>query len=335
MNTPAVDTTSLSTMKLRSAARGVETATDLPSLRSLLLALRSRGEPYELIGGGSNSLFAPEIGKTLVLMGMPGISYKEEGSDVLATAGAGVVWDTLVADTVSRGLSGLEALSGIPGSVGATPIQNVGAYGAEVSERIVIVEAYDIERDAPMSFTPDECGFAYRTSKFKNEWAGRFAITSVTFRLSANPPVMPAYPGVREKLEEWVPVTPQAIRDAVLEIRWSKLPKPELVPNVGSFFHNPIVDAGTAEKLLARYPDMKIFDAESGTKKLAAGWLIEAAGWKGKDLGPVGMYEKNALVMVNKGDARLADVLMLEDAVRVSVRNMFGVELVREPSVIA
>lgn len=331
MNKAANDVTALSTFGLKSVASEVVYVTTIETLRETLPRIQKTSTPFIVIGGGSNSLFAPVISKTLVVMAITGISYAAD----TVTAYAGVVWDDLVRDTIQKGYGGLEALSAIPGSVGAAPIQNIGAYGTEVSEHIVDVTAYDIAADSFITISGHDCGFGYRTSNFKTIWAGKYIVLAVTLRLATHTVAHIAYPGIEAFLPADQVLTPTVVRDAVIAIRWSKLPKPEVLPNVGSFFHNPIVAAATAQSLQQLFPAMPTYPTDQENFiKLSAGWLIDQCGWKGKQNGTVGMYEKNALVMVNYGDATLDDVLRLQSAIQDSVQKTFGVMLTREPAII-
>lgn len=329
------DITKLSTFGLQSKAKSVFSIDNILDLENIILRLDKEKEDFLIIGGGSNSLFAEFVNKVLVVINIGGIYYGKKDDRFFVRVGAGVVWDDLVLDTINQGYSGLELLSGIPGRVGATPIQNVGAYGKEISDCIFEISAFDIEKKEMVLIRPDECNFSYRNSRFKQDWFGRFVIISVSFFLSTEKPSIPEYPGVYEKISKENFLTSAILRDIILDIRWSKLPKPEIIPNVGSFFHNPIVSIDVAKKIQEEYSDAKVFDTDDiSMKKVSAGWLIEKSGWKGRDLGRVGMYEKNALVMVNRGGATLKDVIILEDIVKKSVLDKFGIVLTREPSII-
>ena len=238
--------------------------------------------------------------------------------------------------TLVQGWPGLENLSLIPGTVGAAPIQNIGAYGLEVAERFHSLTAFDMERGESVRFDRTACRFGYRDSVFKQEgWhlEGRFVITDVTFRLPRQWQPLTRYADIAGELAAREVVTPtaQQIADAVIAVRQRKLPDPARIPNTGSFFHNPVVDAATADRLVAENPGLPHYPQADGRVKLAAGWLIDQAGWKGRDLGPVGMYEKQALVLVNRGGATGADVTALMRAVQSDVRERFGVELTPEP----
>ena len=238
--------------------------------------------------------------------------------------------------TLEQGWPGLENLSLIPGTVGAAPIQNIGAYGLEAGERLHHLTAIDMNDGKAAVFDRAACRFGYRDSVFKQEgWHldGRFVITEVTFRLPKRWQPITGYADVAAALARQGIDRPNAcqVADAVMTVRRKKLPDPADLPNVGSFFHNPVVDAATTVRLLAEHPSLAHYPQADGRVKLAAGWLIDQAGWKGRDLGPVGMYDKQALVLVNRGAATGADVLALMQAVQADVCEKFGIELQPEP----
>ena len=238
--------------------------------------------------------------------------------------------------TLAQGWPGLENLSLIPGTVGAAPVQNIGAYGLEVAERLHSLDAFDMHSGKMLRLDRAACRFGYRDSLFKQEgWHrdGHMVITGVTFRLPKQWKALTAYADIAQELAAQKIATPSAeqVAAAVIAIRQRKLPDPAQIPNAGSFFHNPVVDAVTAERLLAVHPKMPHYPQADGRCKLAAGWLIEQAGWKGKNLGPVGMYDKQALVLVNHGDGKGADVTALMHVVQEDVQKTFGVALTPEP----
>jgi UDP-N-acetylmuramate dehydrogenase len=251
-------------------------------------------------------------------------------------AGAGENWHDFVQWTLAQGWPGLENLSLIPGTVGAAPIQNIGAYGLEISERFHTLDAFDMQTGECVSFGHPACRFGYRDSVFKQEgWHrdGRFVITDVTFRLPKYWQALTRYSDIAAELASRQIVSPNArdVAEAVISVRQRKLPDPAAIPNAGSFFHNPIVDSASAAALLAVDPRLPCYPQPDGSVKLAAGWLIEKAGWKGRNLGPAGMYEKQALVLVNRGGAAGRDVMTLMHAVQADVREKFGVQLTPEP----
>ena len=290
-----------------------------------------------ILGGGSNLVLSDDFDGLVLHMAIPGRALVAEDADAwYVRAGAGENWHDFVQWTLVQGWPGLENLSLIPGTVGAAPIQNIGAYGLEVAERFHSLSAFDMERGESVRFDRTACRFGYRDSVFKQEgWhlEGRFVITDVTFRLPRQWQPLTRYADIAGELAAREVVTPtaQQIADAVIAVRQRKLPDPARIPNTGSFFHNPVVDAATADRLVAENPSLPHYPQATGRVKLAAGWLIDQAGWKGRDLGPVGMYEKQALVLVNRGGATGADVTALMRAVQSDVRERFGVELTPEP----
>ena len=290
-----------------------------------------------VLGGGSNLVLAGDFDGLILHMAISGRALVGEDADAwYVRAGAGENWHDFVQWTLAQGWPGLENLSLIPGTVGAAPIQNIGAYGLEAGERLHHLSAIDMNDGKAVVFDRAACRFGYRDSVFKQEgWHldGRFVITDVTFRLPKQWQPLTRYADITGELAAREVATPSAqqIADAVIAVRQRKLPDPARIPNTGSFFHNPVVDATTAGLLLAAHPGLPHYPQADGRVKLAAGWLIDQAGWKGRDLGPVGMYEKQALVLVNRGGATGADVATLMHAVQADVRERFGVELTPEP----
>ena len=290
-----------------------------------------------VLGGGSNLVLTNDVDGLVLHMAIAGRTLAAEDADAwYVRAGAGENWHDFVQWTLAQGWPGLENLSLIPGTVGAAPIQNIGAYGFEAGERLHALTAFDLQTGRSARFDQAACRFGYRDSVFKQEgWHldGRIVITDVTFRLPKRWQPRISYADITNELAPREIVTPNAqqIAAAVIAVRQRKLPDPAHTPNTGSFFHNPVVEAATAERLLAKHPTLPHFPQPDGRMKLAAGWLIEHAGWKGRDLGPVGMYEKQALVLVNHGGATGADVIALMQAVQHDVRKQFGVDLTPEP----
>lgn len=341
------DITHLSTFKLKSTANTVIDIKTVAELKTTVEKFKNSSKKFHVIGGGSNTLLSEVVKKPILRIQIDGISYQKStgstvGKIILAKAGAGVTWDVFVLDTICKGLTGLETLSAIPGTVGATPIQNVGAYGSEVSETIESIEVFEISTGKIKTISNRACRFSYRMSRFKDDWAGKYIVLSVTFALRKAWPITPVYPGVLEKIKVNQPgvasgterITGYMIRNAVIEIRKSKLPDLHTFPNVGSFFHNPIVLTAKAAALKKDWPNLPVFDNNKTTKKLSAGWLIDQAGWKGKKLGKVSTHEHNALVLVNTGKAKLQDVLKLQKKIEEAVWKKFKVKLIREPRVL-
>jgi len=290
-----------------------------------------------ILGGGSNLVLTGDFAGLVLHMAIPGKRLLREDHEAwYIEAGAGENWHDFVQWTLAQGWPGLENLSLIPGTVGAAPIQNIGAYGLEVAERFASLSAWDFEQQVFLSIERKACRFAYRDSLFKQEgWhlSGRLAITSVVFRLPKTWIPNTRYADVTEELaaQNITTPTPQDVANAIAAVRQRKLPDPRQIPNCGSFFHNPLVERHQADQLSAAHPKLPQYPQPDGRVKLAAGWLIEQAGWKGKNLGPVGMYEKQALVLVNRGGATGEDVKATMAAVQKEVKTRFAVDLTPEP----
>lgn len=290
-----------------------------------------------VLGGGSNLVLAGDFDGLVLHVRLTGRALIAEDADAwFVRAGAGENWHDFVSWTLERGWPGLENLALIPGTVGAAPVQNIGAYGLEMAERFHTLEAVDLETGETVVLDRAACQFGYRDSVFKREAAGRSLITAVTFQLPKHWRPITGYADVARELEAPGIIQPTAreVADAVIALRLRKLPDPAHIGNAGSFFKNPRIDAQAFQNLVARYPDLPHYPQPDGTVKLAAGWLIERCGWKGKTLGPVGVYERQALVLVNRGGARGEDVLRLARAIQASVRATFGVELEPEPVIL-
>ncbi len=291
--------------------------------------------PLLIMGGGSNLLFTSDFSGTILCPKLGGIRIsKQDDSNVIISAGAGISWDKLVEWTVNKGFGGLENLSLIPGNVGATPVQNIGAYGAEVKDTIVKVVTLDVKDGSKHEFSNSECEFGYRSSIFKKKYKGRYLVIRVYFRLSVNPTLNFNYGSLKEELQKIGDVTLKNVRQAVINIRRSKLPDPEIIGNAGSFFKNPVVAHAVALNLKKSYPGLPCFEDRSGGTKLAAGWLIEQCGWKGKRIGDAGIHEKQALILVNHGKATGKEIFDLSEKINSSVSEKFGIVLEREVEVI-
>lgn len=295
-------------------------------------------KPEEVIflGGGSNFLFTEDFDGTVFYPTMQGIEVvREDACHIWVRAGAGMEWDNLVKWAVEHGYGGLENMSFIPGHVGAAPVQNVGAYGMEAADVITQVEAVNIEQPAKVVLSAAQCGFAYRDSIFKRAWKNKFIVTHVEFCLAKNPEFRLDYGSIRSELEKMGKgVSLETVREAVIRIRKEKLPDVGVIPSGGSFFKNPIVDKSVAEKLKAVYEALPVYPLDDERVKLAAGWMIEQCGWKGKTLGRAGVYEKQALVLVNLGRATGVEIVHLANEVKKSVFMKFGVWIEPEVNVI-
>jgi len=291
--------------------------------------------PKLILGGGSNLLFTEDYKGIIIHPEIGGIKIEEKKPEyVIVSAGAGVEWDSFVAWAVENGLGGIENLSLIPGNIGAAPVQNIGAYGVEVEDTIEKVRAISLENTSVREFGKNECMFNYRSSIFKTELKGKYLIARVFFKLSTNPALNLIYGSLAEEAAKLGGATLKNVRDAIITIRSSKLPDPKIIGNAGSFFKNPVIDSATAETLRKRYPQMPCYKDMSGGVKLAAGWLIEQCGWKGKTSGNTGVHDKQALIIVNNGNATGTEILHLSEEIRKSVWYRFDVELEREVEVI-
>ncbi len=291
--------------------------------------------PFHVLGGGSNVLLTGPISGTVILNRIQGITTLREDADaVCLRVGAGEVWHDLVLYAISNNLGGIENLALIPGTVGAAPIQNIGAYGAEVKDVITEVEAWDMEDNTLETFRNADCNFGYRDSIFKHELKGKVVITSVTFRLSKHPTLHTEYGAIRDELQTMnAQPSVQSIAQAVINIRQSKLPDPAQIGNAGSFFKNPTISQEAFRAIQQRFPTIPSYPAPDGLVKVPAGWLIEQSGWKGYREGDAGVHARQALVLVNYGSATGRDIWELSDKVLASVQSKFGIELEREVQV--
>ena len=296
----------------------------------------NRPTEWYVLGGGNNILFTQRYNGTLIHPTGCGITIIDEDDDsVTIEAEAAVEWDDLVEECVERGLWGAENLSLIPGSVGASPVQNIGAYGAEAKDIISRVHYFDTEECRHLSLSGEECQFAYRDSIFKRELKGRAIITSVEFKLSKHPAPNLGYGDLAAETEARGGATLINIREAVCDIRRRKLPDTSKIGNAGSFFKNPIVKEAVAERLKSEYEDMPLYPTADPTKrKLAAGWLIDQSGLKGYRTGNVGVHDRQALVLVNHGGATGEEVMALARYVQQTVAAKFGIDIEAEVNVL-
>jgi UDP-N-acetylmuramate dehydrogenase len=293
--------------------------------------------PLFILGGGSNILFTKDVDALVLRNELKGISVVSETDETIdLKAGAGEEWHAFVQYCVEKGLGGVENLSLIPGSVGASPMQNIGAYGAEIKDCFVSLEAFHIEKQELHTFSADDCAFGYRESVFKRQHKGKYIIVSVTYRLQKHPQFNTAYGAIQAQLDEMgvTELSVKAISEAVIAIRSSKLPNPKELGNAGSFFKNPVVSKSDFERIAANYPEMPHYPQADSSEKLAAGWLIEQAGWKGKRVGNCGVHAKQALVLVNYGGATGDEIYALSQAVLDAVEEKFGVLLEREVNIL-
>ncbi len=289
-------------------------------------------EPFFVLGGGANILFTKDFNGTILHSAIKDVH--RDGN--LLRFGSGVEWDSVVSYAVENGLYGSENLSIIPGDVGASAVQNIGAYGVEVKDLITAVEAIDLKTGEKVVFENSDCEYGYRQSKFKNEWKGRYFITYVTYRFEKEFRPKLEYGNILSYLESHGKNNPtaQELRNAIIEIRNSKLPDTKVLGNGGSFFINPIVGRAKFEELRKDYPDMPHYTIDEEHEKIPAGWLIEKCGWKGKSLGRAGVYEKQALVLVNRGGASGEEILNLCRAICDDVKKQFDIEIHPEVNII-
>lgn len=286
-----------------------------------------------VLGGGSNMLLTKDFDGLVIKMSIKGMEVvKETEENIWIKAGAGVVWHDLVMHCVDQNYAGIENLSLIPGTVGAAPMQNIGAYGIEIKEVFEELEALEIETGEIRTFDKATCNFGYRESIFKHEAKDKYIILNVTFKLSKNPTFHLEYGAIRDTLAEMgvLELGIRAISDAVIHIRQSKLPNPAEIGNAGSFFKNPEIPNTQFEALKAQFPTIPSYPVNGTTTKVPAGWLIEQAGWKGQRFGNVGVHAKQALVLVNYGGGKGEEIKDLSQKIQASVKEKFGIQLSAE-----
>lgn len=333
-NMPLIDR---NTLRLPASAEYFAELASESELRTLLLDEAFFKLPRTVVGEGSNLLLRADVPGLVIRMAEKGLAVVAEDDEfVWLDVKAGECWDALVATTISRGWQGLENLSLIPGSVGAAPFQNIGAYGVELADVLDSLSAIHLYTAERRDFSCADCCFSYRDSIFKSAQKGEWVITSVRLRLNKSPKFSLGYADLKARFDQLPDSqrTAQAIRDMVIALRQSKLPDPKVLANAGSFFKNPIVSAEQHQRLQRHFPDLVSYLQSSGDYKLAAGWLIERAGWKGRRVGNVGMHEKQALVLVNYDAATGAEVSEFSRQVCASVNEMFAVLLEQEPVVL-
>jgi UDP-N-acetylmuramate dehydrogenase len=296
------------------------------------------------IGGGSNLLFKGDFDGTVLHSAIKGIeelsgtqlstfNFQLSTSEVLVRVGAGEVWDDFVAWAVEHGYGGVENLSLIPGEVGASAVQNIGAYGVEAKDIIVLVDAMELSNGQKCIFGNQECDYAYRQSIFKNQLKGKYAITYVTYRLQKQPMLKLEYGNIRAVLGDREEVTIADVRQTIIDIRNAKLPDPKVQGNAGSFFMNPVVSREKFLSLQKDYPQMPYYEVEGGVK-IPAGWMIDQCGWKGKALGRAGVHDKQALVLVNLGGASSEEIITLCNTICKDVYDKFGIDIHPEVNLI-
>lgn len=290
-----------------------------------------------ILGGGSNVLFTKDFDGIVLINNLKGIKKTDENEHSISLkVAAGEGWHQFVLYCIKNNYAGIENLSLIPGKVGASPMQNIGAYGVEVKDVIESVEAYHLPTSEKRTFSNEVCEFGYRTSIFKTTVKGQYLITAVNFKLNKNPNVNTSYGAINTELNKKGITSPtiKDVSDAVIAIRSSKLPDPKIIGNAGSFFKNPVVSSQKANALKQQFPDIPIYDVGNNEFKLAAGWLIEQCGWKGKTIRNFGVHKQQALVLVNYGGTSGNEIFQLSTDILESVKGKFGVELEREVNII-
>lgn len=301
------------------------------------ILLQRNNEPLLVLGGGSNVLFTKDFDGLVIRNEIKGFEIIEDGKEyAIVKSGAGEVWHDFVLKCISYDLGGIENLSLIPGSVGASPMQNIGAYGVEIKDVFHSLEAYEISTGNVRTFNHKECQFGYRESVFKRALKDQYIILSVSFRLNKTHQINSSYGAINSELER-IGIQNPTIKDisnAVIAIRSSKLPNPKEIGNAGSFFKNPVVDVEVLEKIQLTHDNVPNYPAENGKVKLAAGWLIEQAGWKGKTISTYGVHKNQALVLVNYSDSKGSDIFDLSTQIIEDISSKFGVELEREVNIL-
>lgn len=323
------------TMKLGGEARYMATADSASDVVSLYRNARKENLPIFVLGGGSNVITHDEVFEGIVLLnkikGFEVISETDETTDV--KIGAGEVWDEVVEKAIGLGLQGIEAMSGIPGTAGAAPVQNVGAYGQEIADTLISLEAYDSKTDTIVTIFADECDFSYRNSIFRDKEKGRYCILNITLRLNKAEPKPPYYASLQRYIDEndIREVNLSVIRVAVLNIRSEKLPDPAELPSAGSFFKNALVEKWKLEELQKEYSDIPNYAMSGGRYKIPTGWLIDKAGLRGYRSHGMRVYEKNALVLVNDSATGYDDLAAIREEIVQIVFDKFGIKIEQEP----
>lgn len=327
----------LNTFGIEASAQHFCAFSTIEQLTELLSNKRFVSAPKLILGGGSNLLFTKNVDGIVLKNELKGIALiKEDDAYYYVRAAAGEVWHNFVMYCIEHYYAGLENLSLIPGNVGASPMQNIGAYGVEIKDCFHELQAYHIKEKTLHVFNNEECKFGYRESVFKQALKNQFVITAVTYRLNKKPVYKISYGAIEKELEQQgvKELSIRAISDAVCAIRRGKLPDPKVIGNAGSFFKNPEITKNKFQFLQSKFPEIVGYPVENDNIKLAAGWLIEKCGWKGKRKGDAGVHAMQALVLVNYGDATGKEIYTLSQEVMDSVMNTFGVSLEREVNIL-
>lgn len=323
------------TMRLGGSARFMTEVHTAEEVADVCQNAKEQNLPIFILGGGSN-VIVPDSGFNgiVVLNRIPGFSIvSDDPSHTVLKIGAGEDWDDVVRRTVEMNLSGIEALSAIPGTAGAAPVQNIGAYGQEIADTLFSLEAYDSENNTYVTLQNEDCGFSYRHSIFRGEASGKYVILSITLQLYKATPQPPFYKALQDYFDiNGITIfTPQTVRDAVITIRAEKLPDPSLLPNAGSFFKNAIVEDWQLRDLKTEYPDIPTYDMPDGRYKIPTGWLIEQTGLKGQVLHGIKVHDKNSLVLINQSAQSYDDLAAARDEIIGAVRDKFHIIIEQEP----
>ncbi len=331
-----VDLQPLNTLALPARARWFARIETVDQLAEALAWARQRQLPRLILGGGSNIVLRGDVPGLVLQIALAGREIEDSDEVSTVTISAGENWHELVQWTLAHGLYGLENLTLIPGTAGAAPIQNIGAYGVELADRLLSVRGWSLDDGAERELSAADCRLGYRDSIFKGELRDRFVVTAIRLRLSRRFEPVLHYQPLRDALAGVEAPDALAVEAAVRAIRQSRLPDPSLLPNAGSFFKNPVIDRDRFERLRAEYPDLPQFPAPNGVK-LPAAWLVDRCGWKGRRIGAVGVHARQAIVLIHYRDGAGPDdgaaLLQLADAIRADVQRRFGIELELEPTV--
>ena len=323
------------TMKLGGNARFMTEVHTPQEVAEVCKNAKSQSLPIFILGGGSNVIATDDgFAGIIIRMRIPGFTIiADDLNSTTIQIGAGEIWDDVVKRTVYMRLSGIETLSAIPGTAGAAPVQNIGAYGQEVAETLESLTAYDTQTDSFVTLQNADCGFSYRHSIFRGDQTGRYVITSITLKLSKNNPQPPFYEALQSYFDQHniTIFTQTVVRDAVIDIRKNKLPDPKILPNTGSFFKNAIIETWQLNDLKAAYPDVPTYDMGDGKFKVPTGWLIEQAGFKGKVIHGIKVHDKNALVLINQSATSYNDLAEARDEIISGVRDKFKIQIEQEP----
>lgn len=332
---PNIPLKNFTTMRLGGPATFMAEAHTPAEVSEIYHNAKTQSLPVFVLGGGSNVVANDEGYHGIVLrMRIPGFEViADDLNSTTVRVGAGESWDETVKRTVDMHLTGIETLSAIPGTTGAGPVQNIGAYGQEIADTLQLLTAYDSQTDTFVTLQNVDCGFSYRHSIFRGDQKGRYVITSVTLKLSKNSPQPPFYDALQTYFDEHNvhSFTQEIVRNAVIDIRTNKLPDPKLLPNAGSFFKNAIIESWKLNDLKATYPDMPAYDMGDGMYKLSTGWLIEQTGLKGSVIYGIKVHDKNSMVLINESAKSYQDLANARDEIIGAVRNKFNIQIEQEP----